>query len=159
MQTVPRCVNHAGTETRISCSACGDPICTKCMRQSPVGQKCPDCARVPRSARARGKPIHYVRATAAGLGTAVVGGVLILQLRSVIGFGAIMLPALLGFAVGKAVGWAAQRQTQQPFMGMAIAFAVTGAVLGGGLLAVVRHPFALLGVVAAGYFAARGLQS
>ena len=162
-QTIPRCVNHPDTETRISCSSCDDPICTRCMRQSAVGQKCPGCARLPRGARALGKPQHYVKATAAGLAVAVVGGYLLWQLRSQIGFGAILLPALLGFAVGKAVGWGAQRQSQQPFGGMAVAFAVVGVVLfpllAGALPLLVRNPFSLLGVAASGYFALRGLRS
>jgi nitrate reductase NapE component len=133
------------------------------MRQSAVGQKCPSCARLPRSARARGKPVHYFKATAAGLAVAVVGGFLLWNLRMSIGFGAILLPALLGFGVGKAVGWGAQRQSQQPFAGMAIGFAVFGVVLfpllAGALPWLLSRPFSLLGVAAAGYFALRGLRS
>ena len=162
-QTIPRCVNHPDTETRLACSSCDDPICTRCMRQAAVGQKCPSCARLPRGARARGKPVHYVKATAAGLGLALIGGYLLWVLRSQIGFGAILLPALLGFGVGKAVGWGAQRQTQQPFAAMAVGFAVLGVVaypvLAGVLPALLRSPFSLLGVAAAGWFALRGLRS
>jgi hypothetical protein len=162
-QTIPRCVNHPDTETRVSCSACDAPICIRCMRQSAVGQKCPDCARLPRGARARGKPVHYIKATAAGLAVALIGGYLLWALRVSIGFGAILLPALLGFGVGKAVGWGAQRQSQQPFAGMAVGFAVLGAGLfplwAAGLPWLLGRPFSLLGIVAAGYFALRGLRS
>lgn len=133
------------------------------MRQSAVGQKCPSCARLPRSARARGKPVHYVKATAAGLAVALVGGFVLTALIGMIGFGAILLRALLGFGVGKAVGWGAQRQSQQPFAGMAVGFAIVGVVLfpvlDGGLPRLLGNPFALLGVAAAGYFALRGLRS
>jgi hypothetical protein len=160
-QTIPRCVNHPDTETRVSCSSCDDPICTRCMRQSAVGQKCPSCAKQPRSARVRGKPVHYVKAGAAGLAVALAGGYLLYALRSQIGFGAILLPALLGYGVGRAVGWGAQRQTQQPFAGMAVGFAVLGVilfpVLAGSVAYLFRNPFSLLGVAAAGYFALRGL--
>lgn len=157
--TVPTCVNHRDVETRVSCSSCGDPICTRCMRQSPVGQKCPRCARLPRSARARGKPIHYVRAVGAGGAVALVGGLVLRQLLGSIGFGAILLPGLLGFGVGRAVGWGASRQSQQPFPAIAIGLAVVGAVLAGGGIGIIGRPFAMLGVAAAGYFAMRGLQS
>lgn len=162
-QTIPRCVNHPDTETRVSCSSCDDPICIRCMRQSAVGQKCPRCAQVPRRARALGKPIHYVRAAAAGLPLAVVGGYVLLLLRGRMGFGAILLPALLGFAIGKAVGWGSHRQSQQPFAGMAVGFALLGTlvlpVVVGALPAMLTNPFRLLGVAAAVYFALRGLRS
>ena len=156
---MPTCVNHRDVETRLSCSTCGDPICTRCMRTAPVGQKCPSCARLPRAARARGKPAHYVKAIAAGAAVAVVGGLLLNQLLGAVRFGGILLPALLGFGVGRAVGWGAQRQSQQPFPALAIGLAVIGAVLAGGGLAIVGRPFALLGAAAAGYFALRGLNS
>lgn len=37
------CYRHPDRETRISCSECGNYICTECMIPAPVGQKCPDC--------------------------------------------------------------------------------------------------------------------
>ena len=162
-QTIPRCVNHPDVETRLSCSSCGDPICTQCMRQAAVGQKCPRCARLPRSARARGKPQHYVKASAAALAVAVVGGYFMLVIRGRIGIGAIILPALLGYAVGRAVGWGAQRQTQQPFAGLAVGMAVLGVLLFplvlGGPGYLMANPFAFLSAAVAGYMALRGLRS
>jgi membrane associated rhomboid family serine protease len=38
------CYRHPRTETAVSCSNCGRPICTDCMVFSSVGIKCPDCA-------------------------------------------------------------------------------------------------------------------
>ena len=46
-----RCYRHPKRETRVSCATCGRPICTDCMRQTDVGIKCPDDARLPRGAR------------------------------------------------------------------------------------------------------------
>src|SRR5918912_3007760 len=37
-----RCYRHPDRETYISCSECGRPICTECMTQAPVGQRCPE---------------------------------------------------------------------------------------------------------------------
>ncbi|MGD9580750.1 MAG: B-box zinc finger protein [Vampirovibrionia bacterium] len=37
------CYRHPTKETRLTCTECGKYICTKCMIQAPVGQKCPDC--------------------------------------------------------------------------------------------------------------------
>lgn len=38
------CYRHPGRETRVACSSCGRPICPDCMRPSPVGMRCPECA-------------------------------------------------------------------------------------------------------------------
>jgi membrane associated rhomboid family serine protease len=39
------CYRHPGRETGVSCSNCGNPICPDCMTPTPVGMRCPDCAR------------------------------------------------------------------------------------------------------------------
>ena len=39
------CYRHPGRETAVSCSNCGRPICPDCMTTSPVGMRCPECAR------------------------------------------------------------------------------------------------------------------
>jgi membrane associated rhomboid family serine protease len=39
------CYRHPGRETAVSCSSCGKPICPDCMTATPVGMRCPECAR------------------------------------------------------------------------------------------------------------------
>ena len=39
------CYRHPSRETGVSCSNCGRPICTDCMTPTPVGMRCPECAR------------------------------------------------------------------------------------------------------------------
>jgi membrane associated rhomboid family serine protease len=39
------CYRHPDRETRVSCSNCGRPICPDCMTTTPVGMRCPECAR------------------------------------------------------------------------------------------------------------------
>jgi membrane associated rhomboid family serine protease len=39
------CYRHPNRETRVSCSSCGRPICPECMTPTPVGMRCPECAR------------------------------------------------------------------------------------------------------------------
>jgi membrane associated rhomboid family serine protease len=39
------CYRHPSRETGVSCSSCGRPICTDCMTPTPVGMRCPECAR------------------------------------------------------------------------------------------------------------------
>ena len=68
------CYRHPKRETRVSCATCGRPICTDCMRQTDVGIKCPDDARLPRGARAGVmKSGQVVRSLLAGVGVAVAG--------------------------------------------------------------------------------------
>src|SRR6201999_2070699 len=39
------CYRHPQRETGVSCSNCGNPICPDCMTPTPVGMRCPECAR------------------------------------------------------------------------------------------------------------------
>lgn len=132
------------------------------MRTAAVGQKCPRCAKSPRSTRALGKPRHYVRAVGGGLAAAIVGGVLYAQLVATVRFGSLILAGLLGFAIGRVVKWGARGQSQQPFLGIALALAAVAVavayLLGYGTplplrgLAILAYPVAL-------WLAVRGLQS
>ena len=45
------CYRHPNRETAVSCSNCGRPICPDCMTTSPVGMRCPECARQTTKAR------------------------------------------------------------------------------------------------------------
>jgi hypothetical protein len=68
------CYRHPKRETRVSCAACGRPICTECMRQTAVGIKCPEDARLPRGARAGVmKPNQILRTLLVGAGIGLVG--------------------------------------------------------------------------------------
>ena len=39
------CYRHPARETGVSCSSCERPICPDCMTSTPVGMRCPECAR------------------------------------------------------------------------------------------------------------------
>ena len=74
MAETMHCYRHPNRETRVSCATCGRPICTECMRQTEVGIKCPDDARLPRSARAGVmKPNQILWSLLAGVAVALVG--------------------------------------------------------------------------------------
>jgi hypothetical protein len=96
-EQAPRCANHPTVETLLSCSSCGKPICTDCMVHAPVGVKCRDCARLPRSARVRLKPAKAATAVAAAAGAAVLVGIALAALAGS-GFG------FFGFLVAFGVG-------------------------------------------------------
>jgi len=42
---VATCYRHPSRETGVSCSNCGRPICPDCMTTTPVGMRCPECAK------------------------------------------------------------------------------------------------------------------
>jgi hypothetical protein len=68
------CYRHPKRETRVSCAACGRPICTECMRQTAVGIKCPEDAQLPRGARAGVmKSDQILKTLLAGIGVTLVG--------------------------------------------------------------------------------------
>ena len=39
------CYRHPSRETGVACSSCERPICPDCMTSTPVGMRCPECAR------------------------------------------------------------------------------------------------------------------
>lgn len=97
------CYRHPGRETRVSCSSCGRAICPDCMTPTPVGMRCPECARERTPVRTISTPtdqpvvtlaliainvIAFIASTVAGGGLARgVGG-------SVITHGALYGPAI-----------------------------------------------------------------
>lgn len=60
------CYRHPSRETNVGCSSCGRPICPDCMTSTPVGMRCPDCARdrtrvvrTPSGLATGGAPVTY----------------------------------------------------------------------------------------------------
>jgi hypothetical protein len=95
-----RCYRHPGRETRLSCATCGRPICTECMRQTDVGIKCPEDAKLPRNARAGVMRTNQIAKTVlAGVGVALAG-FLVVSLIFQIGFGRLILSGLAGWGAG-----------------------------------------------------------
>lgn len=58
------CARHPKTETLLRCGRCGTPICPRCMVQSGVGIRCPDCAANPQ--RTVGERVEKAAAAARG---------------------------------------------------------------------------------------------
>lgn len=94
-----------------------------------VGQKCPDCSRQARSARAQGKPRQYVKAAAAGTGTAAAVGAGLFLVIGTVGFLTWIAAGFGGYGVARAVDAGAERNKATPFRVLAVVLAV-GAVLG-----------------------------
>lgn len=70
---MPQCHRHPNVETNLACGKCGNYVCPRCMVQTPVGVRCPDCARPTRIPTFDVRSVHYARAISAGV---VVGGAL-----------------------------------------------------------------------------------
>ena len=77
------CYRHPNRETGVRCSNCERPICPDCMTSTPVGMRCPECAR---QSRTRIRTMHaatdepvltYILIginVAAGIGSLLGGG-------------------------------------------------------------------------------------
>lgn len=100
MAAPQHCYRHPDRETRISCATCGKPICTECMKQTDVGIKCPDDARMPKGARVGVmRSDQILRAVGAGVGVALIG-TLVTYIILQIGFGSIILSLAGGYGAG-----------------------------------------------------------
>ncbi|NLG27611.1 MAG: hypothetical protein GX557_06845 [Chloroflexi bacterium] len=71
---------HPKRETLLRCSRCLKPICTQCAVPSPVGMRCPDCARSNRSPLYVVKPQHLVIGTLVALLLSLIGGAVAVQM-------------------------------------------------------------------------------
>lgn len=108
------CYIHPGRETGLRCTNCDRPICHECVRPAPVGQLCPECAKIRR-------PVNYqvgvTELVIAGF-TALLYGVILTFLASYvlgsIGFFAFIVAFLLGSIAGdllvRLVGWLAKNK-------------------------------------------------
>jgi hypothetical protein len=97
-----KCAAHPRVETNLRCGKCGKPICPKCMVQTPVGARCPECARLYKLPTYRVSSLYYLRAAGTALGMALVTGVLWGLANSFIPF--FYLNLLLGAGVGYVIG-------------------------------------------------------
>ena len=158
--SVVECPRNPGVQTALRCSRCEEPICPKCMIQTPVGARCRPCARIAKS------PVYtltsggYVRAGLAALiGGIVMGLIWIFVLFPfTVGFFSIFIGAGLGYAFTRAMDFATGRKRGPVVVG----FAIAGIVLAWGIQFLVVDPRVVLyGLVAVGvgiYFAYQQLR-
>jgi hypothetical protein len=155
------CANHPKVETGVSCSSCGKPICPDCMVPAPVGIKCRDCARQPRSARVTLRPDKALRAVAVALGVGTAIGVV---LAYVGGTGIGLFTLLLAYGVGYLTGRATLRGAgyyRSPTTawiaagGAAWAYVIAGVVVAAEIGGSPRAYLQVLGLAVAAFFAYR----
>ena len=107
-----QCAAHPRVETNLKCGKCGKPICPRCMVQTPVGARCPDCARLYKLPTYRVSTQYYLRAAGTALGMAVVCGVIWGVVGSFLPFFFLnlLLGSAVGYAIGEVVGLAVNRK-------------------------------------------------
>jgi len=145
------CYRHPRRETRVSCATCGRPICTECMRQTEVGIKCPEDARLPRGARAGAmKPNQILKTLLAGVGIAAVGIFVVAYILFALPF-TLLISAAAGYGAGTLINRAGGRNggtvaILTSVAATAIPFLV---VLGPGVLEGIVNPIRLVAMVIA----------
>jgi len=106
-----RCVYHPDVETGLRCGKCGRPICPKCLVQTPVGARCPDCARLYKLPTFSVSTKYYLRAVGTGVGIAIVCGIV---WEIIIGVVPLNLNLLLapgaGYVIGEVVSLSVNRK-------------------------------------------------
>jgi hypothetical protein len=107
-----KCAYHPDVETNLRCGKCGKPICPKCMVQTPVGARCPDCAKTTKLPTFRLSTKYYLIASGTALGMAIATGLVWGLFRGFWPyiFVNIILGGIVGYAVGEVVSRAVNRK-------------------------------------------------
>jgi len=144
---VAKCTYHPDVETNVSCSNCGKPICPKDMVYTPVGIKCPECARPVGRMTAHGKPRDYAMAALVGVLGAIGGGMLLGELLSVARIGTFIFSLAFGYVMGEASSWAARRNGGLAYQAIVGVSTVTGLVIAGLVSGALFGAFFIAGAV------------
>jgi hypothetical protein len=85
---MPRCSFHPDVDTEMSCAECGRPICPKDMVLTPVGYKCPVCAKPEKSQYTYVKPKQLLAAIVISAAVGIGGAFLMAAItgRGLFGF-------------------------------------------------------------------------
>ncbi|OGO00759.1 MAG: hypothetical protein A2Y59_00495 [Chloroflexi bacterium RBG_13_52_14] len=104
-----RCARHPDIETDLRCGKCEQPICPKCLVQTPVGARCPQCAALKKLPVFEVSGIFYIRAIVAGLLSAAVLG-FIWPYIPVSGFLLFFIALAVGYVIGEAISLSVNRK-------------------------------------------------
>ena len=107
-----KCARHRDVETNLKCGKCGKPICPKCMVETPVGARCPDCAKLYKLPTYQVSTKYYLRAIGTGLGMAIVCGIAWGVIDLVVPFFSfnLLLAPAAGYAIGEVVSLSVNRK-------------------------------------------------
>ena len=107
-----KCAAHPDVETNLRCGKCGKPICPRCLVQTPVGARCPDCAKLYKLPTFRVSAKYYLRGTGTALGMAIVCGLVWAVINGFVPFFYLnlILAAGAGYAIGGVVSLSVNRK-------------------------------------------------
>src|SRR4030066_2091207 len=104
-----RCARHPDIETELRCGKCEQPICPKCLVQTPVGARCPQCAALKKLPVFEVSGIFYIRAIVAGLLSAAVLGFIWFYIP-LSGFLLFFIALAVGYVIGEAISLSVNRE-------------------------------------------------
>lgn len=140
---MPECSFHPGVETEMRCAECERSICPKEMVLTPVGYKCPVCAKPARTQYVVVKPKQFLMAVLAGGAAGILGGLMLSF------FGGGFFSIILGFMWGSATAEAARRASgghREWSIGIAVVAAIALGVFVGWMFTGRVNP--LIGLIA-----------
>lgn len=139
------CSFHPGVQTEVRCGECDRYICPKDMVPTPVGYKCPVCAKPARSQYVVVKPDQLLRASLVGGAVGVFGGIVLAYVP--------LLGIFSGLIWGAATAEAARRASgghREWAVGLvAVAAIVVGAFAGSALTHRLNVLAAIIAIVVA----------
>lgn len=131
MSQLNYCPRNPRNETNLRCSRCDEFICTDCMVQTPVGARCPTCARSTPIPTYNVTPAYLARGIAAGVVSAFALGLAFWFLNPILLFVPFLFPYLhvaivagIGYAIGEAVSFSVNRKK-----GRTLKFVSSGSML------------------------------
>ncbi len=160
------CARHPNVETYLRCGKCGTPICPRCLVQTPVGARCPDCANLSRLPTFNVTPEFFARGmVAAGVSGGVIGVLWAILTDGRLGFSlfAILMGFGIGWAISEAVSFAANRKRGLGLqvcavLGVLLAYLVQENLTPGGFAyhgGIANHGDLIAGLIAAAFAASR----
>jgi branched-subunit amino acid transport protein len=108
-EVITFCYRHPDIETRLRCSRCGKPICTKCAVRTPVGFRCPDCIREQQNKFYTGGGLDYVIAVVVALPLSLIAAAIFTFIIAGIGFFSWIISFFAAPATGGIIAEAVRR--------------------------------------------------
>ncbi|MCI0399023.1 MAG: hypothetical protein L0332_25585 [Chloroflexi bacterium] len=135
VEEVLYCINHPNRVTNLRCNRCGRPVCSRCVKLTPVGYRCKTCIREQEEVFFSAGILQYVIAAAATLPMALIGG----ALAGLVGFLSFFVAAAVGSVIGRVIFRLVGRRR-----GRWLPHLVAAVVVIGGLLPVTDNLLAVL---------------